>query len=224
MAFLVLMGAILILCNDWLTYNSDALMVLITFVYVVATVEICRANINAAEASREQLAESKRQFDETKRLQVMPFLQIEVQNPIVNRIERSFSPCMLIVLDDSESEKCRIYNCSICIKNIGSGVAHKISCDYFSPKQFSNENRSNVAICANGVFSENAQFIIHDNRTDAHCVKFSTVIRYCDILGNKYFQILDMLFFLKLNKESEDYEFRFLHADLNAPEADVEKE
>ena len=37
-------------------------MVLITFIYVVATIEICRANIKSAEATKEQLEESKRQF------------------------------------------------------------------------------------------------------------------------------------------------------------------
>ena len=48
------------------TYNGG-LMVIITFVYVVATIFICIANLKSAKATREQVAESKRQFDEENR-------------------------------------------------------------------------------------------------------------------------------------------------------------
>lgn len=46
---------------------TDWLMVIITAIYVVATIFICHANIKSAQATREQLAESKRQFDEQNR-------------------------------------------------------------------------------------------------------------------------------------------------------------
>ena len=46
---------------------TDWLMVGITFVYVVATVFICVANIKSAKATRAQLAETKRQYDEENR-------------------------------------------------------------------------------------------------------------------------------------------------------------
>ena len=46
---------------------TDWLMVAITAVYVIATIRICRANIKSANATREQVAESKRQFDEESR-------------------------------------------------------------------------------------------------------------------------------------------------------------
>lgn len=46
---------------------TDWLMVIITAIYVVATIFICHANIKSAQATREQLAESKRQFDEENR-------------------------------------------------------------------------------------------------------------------------------------------------------------
>lgn len=46
---------------------TDWLMVIITLVYVVATIFICLANMKSAKATREQLAESKRQFEEGNR-------------------------------------------------------------------------------------------------------------------------------------------------------------
>lgn len=50
--------------------SPDWAMVIITGVYVVATILICKANINSAKATRDQLAESKRQFDEVNRAYV----------------------------------------------------------------------------------------------------------------------------------------------------------
>lgn len=46
---------------------TDWLMVVITFVYVVATIFICIANLRSAKATREQLIETKRQYDEENR-------------------------------------------------------------------------------------------------------------------------------------------------------------
>ena len=43
------------------------IMIAITFIYVVTTVFICVANLRSAKATRDQLAEQKRQFDETNR-------------------------------------------------------------------------------------------------------------------------------------------------------------
>lgn len=51
----------------YLNVNSGALTFLITVVYVVATIFICRANIRSAKATREQVAEQQREFEETNR-------------------------------------------------------------------------------------------------------------------------------------------------------------
>ena len=49
---------------------TDWLMVAITAVYVVATIFICRANIKSADATREQVAEAKRQYEEEHRAHI----------------------------------------------------------------------------------------------------------------------------------------------------------
>lgn len=46
---------------------TDWLMVVITAVYVIATVVICIANFKSAKATRDQIAESQRQFEEINR-------------------------------------------------------------------------------------------------------------------------------------------------------------
>ena len=47
--------------------SSNQLMVIITSIYVVATIVICVANLQSAKATRGQVAEQQRQFDETNR-------------------------------------------------------------------------------------------------------------------------------------------------------------
>ena len=52
---------------------TDWLMVAITAVYVIATIAICWANVNSAKATRDQLEESKRQFENANR----PYMSCE---------------------------------------------------------------------------------------------------------------------------------------------------
>ena len=49
--------------------DTDWPMVIITTIYVVATVRILHANRKSADAAREQLAITKEQYEEAKRLE-----------------------------------------------------------------------------------------------------------------------------------------------------------
>ncbi len=65
---------------EFLNKNEGALMVIITFVYVFATILICIFNGRSAKASREQVSESQRQFNETNR----PYITCEYI--LINRL------------------------------------------------------------------------------------------------------------------------------------------
>lgn len=52
---------------EFLDQHSGSLTVIITLVYVVATVMICWANFRSAKASREQLLEMRKQYEEDNR-------------------------------------------------------------------------------------------------------------------------------------------------------------
>lgn len=52
---------------SYLDEHNGSMMFLITFVYVIATIFICRANIASANATKEQVEESNRQFEEGNR-------------------------------------------------------------------------------------------------------------------------------------------------------------
>lgn len=53
--------------------TSDWVMVLITLVYVFATIIICWANLRSAKVSKEQLVEMQKQFEENNR----PYVEVE---------------------------------------------------------------------------------------------------------------------------------------------------
>ena len=57
---------------EWIT--PDWLMVIITAIYVIATIFICWANFKAANASKAQLAEMKKQYEEDMR----PYIEAEL--------------------------------------------------------------------------------------------------------------------------------------------------
>ena len=98
--------------------DPNWIMVIITGVYVVATIFICIANFKSANASKKQLKESKKQFEESQRLECMPFLQLEE----VVKVE---GVCVSIVLppskdDDIFSEYAKHY---FLLRNLGKGTA-----------------------------------------------------------------------------------------------------
>ena len=92
---------------------TDWLMVGITFVYVVATILICRFNYQSAKASREQVDESMREFEKNRQLQTMPYLQIEM--PIDCK-----SPLFVIDLSQN-NERVNTYSFAK-LKNVGNGM------------------------------------------------------------------------------------------------------
>lgn len=100
---------------------TDWLMVIITGIYVVATIFICRANIKAANATREQVAESKRQFEETQRLATMPFLSLEHIKDDASDSDIKLS----VPVTKGYSVFCR-YSSTFRLKNIGTGTATTI--------------------------------------------------------------------------------------------------
>ncbi len=68
----------------WFNQNNGFLMVIITFVYVVATILICIFNWRSAKASREQISESQRQQRQNIGLQLYA-MRKDVVNKIGNQ-------------------------------------------------------------------------------------------------------------------------------------------
>lgn len=183
--FLLLMVIILIFFHDYLNANSNSLMVLITFVYVIATVEICRANIKSAEATRDQLAESKRQYADKKRIEIMPYIQFE-------NARDNFEYTLNLVLD-SDSKLDVNYSIKLRMKNIGNGTAKDIVYKY----QYDDNCYDRGAFPVQALLSgEEHNIRIHfAYSTEKKCDKSACFIfRYKDLLENSYSQQLTMTF------------------------------
>ncbi len=91
---------------------TDWLMVIITTIYVIATIFICKANLKSAEATKEQLEESKRQFEQNKQ-------QFEEQKRWFEETNRPFIGCEYIL-------KNRAF-CGIRFYNYGSKPASNVT-------------------------------------------------------------------------------------------------
>lgn len=124
----------------FLNDNEGALMVIITFVYVIATCFICWANLRSAKASKDQLAEMKREHEETIRYGIMPFLQME------DTAESGYSFMMDLPLADQSEVDWEPGNI-VRVKNIGNGAATNLTYTWIG---------SNMVTTMNDAFPVNA--------------------------------------------------------------------
>lgn len=133
---------------------TDWLMVIITFVYVVATIFICVANFKSAKASNEQLAESKRQFDEQNR----PYMSCQY------------------VLENRAICGIKFYNCG---NMPASDVTFKINEDFLQIVSFDGFKELNNAKYLFGVGQDYVFYFSTINQFNEHSkCPFEVVIKY----------------------------------------------
>ena len=111
---------------------TDWLMVGITLVYVIATIAIWFANHKSARATEKQLIESKRQFDETKRLEHMPYMQVSFGEWITSDERGSYLPNMWLDINRTADNHASSSGMSIDVTNIGLGLAVNLKCQWVS--------------------------------------------------------------------------------------------
>ena len=166
---------------------TDWLMVGITAVYVVATIFISCANIKSANATRDQLTESKRQYEDKKRLEIMPYIQFEQTKDNANH--------ELNLVLDSGDKLIGEYILLVRMKNIGNGTAKDIAYTYqwnngantydrgaFPVQALSSGESQTIKVCFAHTVEERAE--------QSACF----VLRYRDLLENAYTQKLNLRF------------------------------
>lgn len=175
--------------------NSNALMVVITLIYVIATIVICVANTKSANISKDQLIASdkqlqeiKRQYEETKRLSMMPYIAFDTETGMAEQ---------KVTLKLSTGER-NIRGCFVDrnIKNIGSGTAKDI---VFTWKGFSETESEIVFPIINLQSGDNKNIKFHFVESEEHFDKLIACGRftYQDLLENSYYQ--DVCFFFERN-------------------------
>lgn len=160
---------------------TDWLMVAITLIYVIATIAIWLANKKSAEMTREQIDESKRQFEESKRLETMPFLQLEIPT-------EPTTPQFEIELDLNDGEATDVLYKIVSLKNLGNGTATNILFDWKSKKGHNSppDYQPINAIMEGDRLSFQLTFNVDNTIED---VTYGTLIwQFDDLLGNSYKQ------------------------------------
>ena len=196
---------------EWLNTNSGALTVIITLVYVVATVLIWIANYKSAQATHDQLEESKRQFEETKRanqqqleamrlqleeskrqyaetkrLEIMPYIQFE-RSGIEGDLKLTFALNSGGMLTGKVIQNIRM-------KNTGNGTAKNITYTY----QWDNLTKSRYrgAFPIQALSSGESQILNFDFAylPDGKNTVARFILRYEDLLENVYTQQFQLKF------------------------------
>lgn len=169
-------------------------MVIITSVYVIATIKICSANIKSANSTKDQLEESKREHEESLRLGIMPFLQFESYSDSDYDFE--------IDLPLYKHDSCdRICPAMMRLTNIGNGAATNIIYSWEN-KEFSisfTEPFQRNAIKAGGEYVISFVFDGYSKAADSN-KSYILTFQYDDMRGYTYEQ--RMIFSFYFNGES----------------------
>ena len=193
---------------NFLNVNNGALMVIITAVYVVATIRICRANIKSAKASNAQVAaakeqtdavkaqldESKREHEETKRLEHMPYMQVSFGKWKTSDERGSYLHNMMLDINRSDDNRFASAGMSIDVTNIGLGLAVNIKCKWISAGIEQEQHLSASPLkrgeCCNSTFIISAAI----PEKEPQYADTSLIICSDDFLGNHYEQTVDISF------------------------------
>lgn len=173
---------------------TDWLMVGITLIYVIATIAIWFANHKSARATEKQLVESKRQFDETKRLEHMPYMQVSFGEWITSDERGSYLPNMWLDINRTADNHASSSGMSIDVTNIGLGLAVNLKCQWIS-----GEIKQEQHLSASLLKEEEcctSTFIISAAVPDKEPQYAETSLKICfdDFLGNHYEQTVDISF------------------------------
>lgn len=180
----------------FLDVHNGSLMVIITLVYVFATILICIFNGKSAKATQDQIKESRQQYEETKRLQMMPVLQFG-ENSI------SDSPsnyCSIVVIPPDETSSGLINPCDISfvVKNIGLGNmkeatyswinidGEKLDCGSFPIESLCAGEKATLTISFESYEREET---VYENT-----ITCTMELAYKDLLENEYLQKIKFYF------------------------------
>lgn len=201
---------------QWLNNNDGAMTVIITFFYAITTVAIMIANIKSATASKKQLDESKEQFEETKRLNLLPCFDIH--------FKKMPSSGYLMTLDvtDNDSGDFTSNTKQFQLKNVGSGIAKNISCMYYSDAIEKRECFNLPLLPIGDLYNINIMFCAKTGGLERkENTKAYFNIQFEDILDNKYNQTLELEYVLS---DETPQIFYILQKRISAPKLIKEQE
>ena len=214
--FIVFFALLIFINNDDIKKYSDSISAISTAVYTGFTMLICIANVQSAKASQKQLKESKKQFEETKRLNLLPCFDIH--------FEKMPSSGYLMTLDvtDNDSGDFTSNTKQVQLKNVGSGIAKNISCIYYSDAIEIRECFNVPLLPIGDLYNINIMFCAKTGGLERkENTKAYFNIQFEDILDNKYNQTLELEYVLS---DETPQKFYILQKRISAPKLIKEQE
>lgn len=176
----------------YLNANSGAMTFLITVVYVIATIFICIFNYRSAAATREQVEESKRQFEETKRIELMPYFELFVTDVP----PATWNADYFLYISNMHAEESTVIDKKVIIRNIGLGNAKNISYSWINLDGNYNRNDLKFSSIMTGQTQEMVIDFCAEHHTDnnQYDAEVTLIFHYQDLLENSYDQRLTLIF------------------------------
>ena len=190
---------------------TDWLMVGITFIYALVTILILIQNSKSAKATKEQVEESKRQYEETKRLDIMPYLQLK----ITDRVAFPDTNLELDILDEDPGDGVfKDWCISGCeLRNIGRGTAKDIDCASSGCAIINMGVKFRTTALQSGSM-QTMNIILSATHTIDNLPEVKLYIYYRDLLEHTYKQVVE----LDIVKRAESEEFLVLNCTTHSPE------
>ena len=178
-------------CSGSLT---DWLMVGITLVYVVTTIAIWLANRKSARATEKQLIESRRQFAENQRLQMLPSLQIDVDE--VSYDSKYKQELEFTLFSNEQIFNCRQSVFSLSLENAGIGTAKNLIYYWVNAEGEETQGCFPISVLCQ---QKSVKYIISVGITSSHAVvgeklNAKLIISFKDLLNNRYKQSIALRF------------------------------
>lgn len=172
---------------EFLNDYEGALMVIITSIYVFATILICVFNGRSAKSTREQVLESQRQFKETQRLEYRPYFDVLLKED--ESLDFGTSDILLFVGKEHPST-CTILSETIMLKNIGAGTATNLMYHWQNNNGDTQEGDLPFKTHENGdVRIVKLHFQVEFlQKFETYSAQNSLVLKFQDLLENQYEQ------------------------------------
>ena len=130
---------------------TDWLMVIITAIYVVATILILRANQKSAKITEKQLEASKLQFMETQRLSVLPYLSVDIGDTLFQETDNlPIFDLYLWLCPIENNENHAWITRGIVVTNIGAGLVSNLKVKWIVDGNTYEYSLPITVLCCNG--------------------------------------------------------------------------
>ena len=194
---------------------TDWLMVIITFIYVVATCAICFFNWRSANVAQKQIEENQKQYEDEKKYRVLPWFHVSISKFEINESSHPNPGEVIYVYMCSTDASIHspLYCMEFCVRNIGQGPATRFKYDWICPDGadsfpvfFANQSLMPGEDFSKTVFAKFSISDLTSNKSNYGIILTEAKMKFTfyDIYNREYSQIIAVHF--KINEKEHTIE------------------